>query len=75
MKTTLKFGTSALALLAHWSALAQVAASQVASGASGGGGVVVAGRPPNIVWIVGAAVIGFAVGFAVGQMRSNSSSQ
>lgn len=78
MRTNLKLSLSTMALFASWPSWAQETAAKVVNAvASGASGVVVNpdGRFPIIVWVVGAAAIGFGVGYAVGSSRANSSSQ
>jgi hypothetical protein len=70
-----KFVGRSLAVLGYWAIQAQDVLAQASGAASGGGGAGTFGRGPIIVWVVGAAVIGFGVGYAVGSNRSNSSSQ
>ena len=64
-----------LAVLGYWALLAQDVLAQASAPASAPGGAGTFGRGPIIVWVVGAAVIGFGIGYAVGSSRANSSSQ
>jgi len=75
MKTN--FLGKSLAVLGYWAFQVQDVLAQASAPASAPGGDGTFGRGPIIVWavVVGAAVIGFGVGYAVGSARSNSSSQ
>ena len=69
-----KFVARSLVVLGYWAIQAQDVLAQ-ASGVASGSGAGTLGRGPIIVWVVGAAAIGFGVGYVVGSNRSNSSSQ